>query len=375
MNVRSIFYGILCMLTVGSALTACSEDNNEVPNDNGSQVQLPQHRALILNEGSMGMNNSGIACYAPDGSIDFIPDLYELQNGKSLGDTGQDIIEYDDYLYVAVNGSNYLAKLNEACVEQSRVSFVDDPDLEAGIRYIDAEDGYIYASFYGGVVAKINANSLQVEQKLTGLGGNLEGVAIVNDYLYVANSYTQDGSNYTYHTEVLVIDLRTFQQTETLTVTQNPNKIVEVDDKVFLISWDYTQESYELQLIDPAQGNQVSRIGYATHVAGDDGVLYIIDSRIDYSNWPETAANNTYYTYNIATEETGLWYLTYDQADVLDTAVIYSLSIDDETGDIYIATTGHSNNNGDVYRFRADGRFVESFDCGGQNPNSIIFVD
>ena len=79
----------------------------------------------------------------------------------------------------------------------------------------------------------------------------------------------------------LVIDLRTFQQTETLTVTQNPNKIVEVDDKVFLISWDYTQESYELQLIDPAQGNQVSRIGYATHVAGDDGVLYIIDSRID----------------------------------------------------------------------------------------------
>ena len=77
----------------------------------------------------------------------------------------------------------------------------------------------------------------------------------------------------------------------------------------------------------------------------------------------------------IATEETGPWYLTYDQADVLDTAVIYSLSIDDETGDIYIATTGHSNNNGDVYRFRADGRFVESFDCGGQNPNSIIFVD
>ncbi len=374
MNVRSIFYGILCMLTVGSALTACSEDNNEVPNDNGSQVQLPQRRAFILNEGSMGMNNSGIACYAPDGSIDFIPDLYELQNGKSLGDTGQDIIEYDDYLYVAVSGSNYLAKLNEACVEQSRVSFVDDPDLEADIRYIDAEDGYIYASFYGGVVAKINASTMQVEQKLTGLGGNLEGVAISEGKLYVANSYSQDGSNWTYHTDVFAIDLRTFEPVDTITVEVNPNQIIEEDDRIFVISWgDYSPsyESHIVQMINPTT-HEVTRIGFGTHLAVEDGVAYIMDSRVDYNT---QTAENTFYTYNIRSGQTGTWYLSDDAPDTFKNGIIYTMEIDDETGDIYITTTGHSNNNGDVYRFRADGRFVESFDCGGQNPNSIIFVD
>lgn len=55
-------------------------------------------------------------------------------------------------------------------------------DLAAGIRAIAAEDGYIYASFYGGVVAKINANTLKVEKKLVIENGyNLEGVAISNN--------------------------------------------------------------------------------------------------------------------------------------------------------------------------------------------------
>lgn len=141
------------------------------------------------------------------------------------------MIEYEDEIYIAVSGSNYLTKLNAAGVELKRVSFVDDNDLSAGIRYIDAEDGYIYASFYGGAVAKINAKTLEVVDKLTGLGDNLEGVAICEDMLYVANSCTADWS--TYHNDVKVIDLRTFKLKETLTVGLNPNALVEEDDKVF----------------------------------------------------------------------------------------------------------------------------------------------
>lgn len=129
------------------------------------------------------------------------------------------MIEYEDEIYIAVYGSNYLTKLNAAGVELKRVSFVGDNDLSAGIRYIDAEDGYIYASFWGGAVAKINATTLEVVDKLTGLGDNLEGVAICEDMLYVSNSCTAD---YTYHNDVKVIDLRTFTLKETLTVASIP---------------------------------------------------------------------------------------------------------------------------------------------------------
>ena len=80
-------------------------------------------------------------------------------------------------------------------------------------------------------VAKINAKTLEVVDKLTGLGDNLEGVAICEDMLYVANSCTADWS--TQHTDVKVIDLRTFKLKELLTVGLNPNALIEEDDKVF----------------------------------------------------------------------------------------------------------------------------------------------
>ena len=134
------------------------------------------------------------------------------------------------------------------------------------------------------MVAKINANTLKVEKKLTGHGDNLEGVAICNDMLYVANAYKNEGVNYIYHTEVLVFDLNSFSFKETLTVASNPNKLTEDDDKAFLISWDYSAESYVLQMIDSKNNNKVTNLGYATHVAAENDKLYCVDSRVDYSS-------------------------------------------------------------------------------------------
>lgn len=195
MKASNLWYGLLCMLAVSVSLSSCSDDNgnnDDDRDDTGSKVQLPQVRAFFLNEGSYNGNNAGISFYAPNGDADFISDIYSYQNDAKLGDTGQCMIEYEGEIYVAVYGSNYLAKLNSAGVEQQRLSFVTDPELSAGIRYLAAEDGYIYASFWGGVVAKINAQTLKVESKLTELGDNLEGVAICKDMLYVANSCTPD---------------------------------------------------------------------------------------------------------------------------------------------------------------------------------------
>lgn len=178
MKVRSLLFGMLCMLALSASLVSCS-DEDDVLDDSGSTVSLPQVRAYFLNEGTQKENNAGIMFYAPNGDAASISDIFKKQNNAQLGDVGQDMIVYEECLYVAVYGSNYLVKLNAAGVVQKRVSFVGDADLSAGIRSIAAEDGYIYASFYGGTVAKINANTLQVEKKLTGVGSNLEGVASV----------------------------------------------------------------------------------------------------------------------------------------------------------------------------------------------------
>ena len=375
MKVRSLLFSMLCMLALSVSLTSCSDDDDNSLDDDGSKVTLPQTRVYILNEGTAGQNNAGIEFYTPNKDADIISDIFYKQNTAKLGDTGQDMIKYQDNIYVSIYGSNYIAKLNAACVEQSRMTFTDDKDLAAGIRYMAAEDGYIYASFYGGVIAKINANTLKVEKKITGLGNNLEGVTICNDKLYVANSYKIVDSKYIYLTDVFVIDLDSFSLKETLTVTQNPNQLVEEEDKVFLISWDYSSESYVLQLIDPTNNNKVSKLGYATNMAAGDDILYLVDSRTDYSNWPETATVNTFSSYNIKTNTMNSNSFLKNAPAELESTSIYMMKVNPNNGDIYIATTFYSSSNGNIYRFKKDGTFIEKFDCGGQNPKAAVFFN
>lgn len=65
MKVRSLLFGMLCMLALGVSLASCSDDDDDSLDDGGSKVTLPQTRVYILNEGSQGANNAGLAFYAP----------------------------------------------------------------------------------------------------------------------------------------------------------------------------------------------------------------------------------------------------------------------------------------------------------------------
>lgn len=158
MDFRKLFAGSLCTLALACTFTSCSDDDDDDFKDGGSNVKLPSKRAFILNEGSYNGNNAGISFYAPNGNASFIDDIYKTQNSRSLGDTGQDIIEYDDYLYVIVYGSNLLVKLNSAGVELDSIHFTAE---EGSPRFMTASDGKIYVTLYSGNVMKINAKTLK----------------------------------------------------------------------------------------------------------------------------------------------------------------------------------------------------------------------
>lgn len=381
MKMRKIYLAMAAVVAFGSVFTSCSDDDEPKWNDEGSEITLPESRMYILNEGSMSQNNASISFYNPgEGEPKFVADIFFDQNGGRLGDTGQSMIKYGKNIYVAVYGSNYMVKLNTACVKEGEVSFSKDPELQGGVRYIAAEDGYIYASFYGGIVAKINASTLDVEKKLKTPGANLEGVAIENDYLYVANSYErttdpETGKNkYNYFKDVFVIDLNTFTLKETLVVEQNPNMLVEEDDKVFLISWNYSSESYVLQMIDPDANNKVTELGYATNMAAGNDMLYLVDSRTDYSVRPYVTTN-TFSSYDIKSRRLNTTSFLKDAPAELATSSIYMMTVSEYTGDIYIGVTNYSASNGTMYRFKQDGSFVGKFDCGGQNPRAAVFFN
>lgn len=372
MKLRSLWLGLICMMALGCTLTACSDDDDDRRDDTGTKVVLPRVRAFILNEGSYKGNNAGIAFYAPNGDAEFITDIYLKQNDKKLGETGQSMIEYDGEIFVAVYGSNYLAKLNAAGVEQARLSFVDDEDLSAGIRYIAAEGGYIYASFWGGAVAKINAHTMSVEKKLTNLGGCLEGVVINDGLLYVCNACSGDFA--TYYDEIIVINLNNFSLKEKLTTLHpNPyNQILEEEDKIFFISnGDYGVNTGSLlQVIDTKDNNKISRICEASHIASFNDIVYIVNS---VTNWNTYTTTNSFCTYDVKSGKLNESSFLKNAPAELASASIYMIQIDPVTGEIYIGTSEYSTN-GTIYRFKRDGSYVSKFDAGGINPNHMVFL-
>lgn len=128
-------------------------------------------------------------------------------------------------------------------------------------------------------------------------------------------------------------------------------------------------------MIDPSNNDAVTVLATATSMTAGNGNVYFVNSETDYSNWPETSTNNTFFSYNIATSTLNQTSFLKDAPAELATSSIYSMDVDDEDGNIYIGVTFYSNSNGTIYRFQQDGTFVEKFDCGGQNPKKMVFVD
>lgn len=362
MKVRSLFYSTLCMLLLGVSFTACSDDDDDNrKNDEGSQIELPNQRVYILNEGSYQKNNAGITFYDPTMSCPIIEDIFQKQNNAKLGDTGQDMIEYNDFIYVAMYGSSYITKLNEACVEQKRYAFTPE---QGQPRYLAAEDGKLYVTLSSGHVARLDANTLTFE-KMVAVGKNPEQLIQEDGKLYVVNSgFGQDN-------RLSIIDLKTFDQAEQVEIFQNPEKILEANDKIFIQGYggDYPNYTYPVVIYNRAT-RTYEKIGQGTLMAEYNDVVYVIYSETD---WTTGTSTHTLYSYNARTgqkNETPFLQMP----EELKTRTLYMLSINPENGEFYIGSSDFTTN-GDIYRFHADGTLKEKFASGGVSPRKAVFID
>ena len=110
--------------------------------------------------------------------------------------------------------------------------------------------------------------------------------------------------------------------------------MLEEDDKVFLISDDYSSaEGYVLQMIEPAKGNKVTKIGNATYMAANNDILYLVNSMTDWSTKPVTTVN-TFFTYNIKTGQMNNASFLKDAPAELVSSTLHMLTINDNNGDI-----------------------------------------
>ena len=355
----------LCSLMLGMGFVGCIE-SEEKPEPTIDPVEKVNY---ILNEGHWGANNASIARFGHPYYGIIQEDAYLENNGKQMGDVANAMIEEDDNIYVLLNGSKYVARLDIMLKEQARYTF---PDGEGEPRCMEVEDDYAYVTQYGGQVTKLNIKDMTLAGTFKG-GDNLEGVVEKDGKLYVANSYAVDGSNnWVYNKEVFIIDAKTMTLEKTIEVVENPTKMYEIDDKIYLISQgNYADVPGALQVIDTKTGTSNKLLNDATKITeGLNGLIYGVRATYD-ANWQ---LSNSFFTYNPSTGAISETSFLKDAPSSFSTDAIYLLEVDEKTGFIYIGTTDYQNT-GTIYTFDKEGKLFQTFDSGGVNPSAMIFID
>ena len=365
MKFRNLFYGALCAMMVTAGFTSCSDDDDDSWRD-GSNVEMVNTRAFILNEGNKDANNSNIIYF--DWSEDFVYPtcIYAQQNNQKLGDTGNDIYVYGDKILVVINVSNYVALLNGAGVEKSRISFETEEFKHLGqVRSITMSGNNAFVSSYGGYVSKlsVSGNKLNYVGSLK-VGSYPETLAEKDGKVYCAVS------GWGTDKRVAVIDANKFDTVEYIEVMDNPDKVL-ASDKGILVQGYGASSDYPWGLIEPST-NEFIQKGNATAYTVYNNVVYAAMSETDWSNWPETSTVTSLYTYDLATDTKNETFFK-DVPEDIKSATVYSISINPYTGDIYLATSDFSTD-GKIYKFKANGTYQLGFPAYGVNPNKIVFL-
>lgn len=257
--------------------------------------------------------------------------------------------------------------MNEACVEVGRCDFTNDQEA----RFVTEKDGYLYVSHYGGTVNKIDAKTMKVVDTFKG-GEQLESIVECKGKLYVANSHTP---NFDKLKEVLVINPQSMKLEKKINVVESPKFMMEEDDKIYLISLgNFGDIKAQFQVIDPISGTSKSIANATLMAEGTHDQILLVNTETVYDeNW-NASYSNKLFSYNTKSQQLSDQSFLKNAPEEIATSNIYMVSVDDETGDIYVGITAASGE-GTIYRFDATGNFNDKFNAGGNFPNSMIFVD
>lgn len=347
------------ILPVAIIFTACKKEDVE--------PQVPQNQPAkgiyILSEGSFGGNNSKLAYYNLS-TGNFNDDFYRQQNGKDLGDTGNDAIIYGSKMYIVVNASGYVAvtKASTATLIDS-ISFIVG-GINKGPRFVTATNGKVFVSSSDGTVSVIDTTTLNISRSIT-VGSNPEGIAVLGNYLYVANS---GGFNYpNVDSTVSVVDLTSYSEIKKIKVGKNPGQIaVSNRGDVYVASYGVGSSIPPVITVINGSTNEVrttltSSIQF-THIRINKNVAYLYNQY----GLPKILMLNTDDNSIIRNDFI---------IDGTSIQAVYNISFDSENDDVYVCDAKNYFSNGQVYCFDKNGvnKFFVNLNPG-VNPNKVLFI-
>lgn len=324
-----------------------------------------------LNGGSYQSNNSSLSSYNVDteSSVDCI---FSTVNGQGLGDTAQDIMLFEDEIYITLYGSRviFVTDLKGTIITEIR----DAADRYQLPRYLVTDGEYIYVSYYDGGVAKIDPATYEIVASAD-VGINPDQLVEVDGNLYITIS--QGYGNYNDCNTIDVYDTATLTYTKSIEVILNPISITADDNgNLYVLSmgnYGYGDPAIytTLQKIDTEGTVSIIDVTYIEDATpsliamGADDKLYVVEGVSNASTgWTMVG---DIYAYDTVTGD-----ITTFITDGTSIPNMYSLSYDMESGELYVGTSDYINT-GDVYVYNADGTLKTTFGVG-LNPVKSIAV-
>jgi YVTN family beta-propeller protein len=326
-------------------LTGCNTNNS-----GGNEVELSG--VYVLNEGNFGQANASITSFNPEtGTVS--QDVFQAANGRPIGDLLHSASLIDEKLFLVVNNSHKIEVVEpESFISIGTIEIAN----EASPRYIiKAGENKAYATnLYTNTVSVISLDNLE-EIGTINVGANPEGISVVGNRAYVANSGFGNGNT------VSVINTETDEVLEEIMVGDNPVSVQSDESgRVWVVCVgkydDYnTQETDEstpgkIVVLDGETGNELSVI----ETGGKPGDLVInTEAGTGY------LSNGTIFEINTSTYE------VVSENFIGNTfyALGLSTSADGEIS-LWGADAGNYSQDGTVFRFNTSAAKVDSFSTG-----------
>lgn len=342
---------ILLCFVIAIALVSCKKDDPVTPY---VPPINPVTGLFVLNEGTFTYANSSLSYYnMEDNTVD--NNVFFRVNNAPIGDVGQSLAKVDNDLFIVVNNSKYIYKVDaQTIIYKAKIEGFTSP------RYmlpVSSDKAYVSDLESRGLWL-LNLNTL--EKSLLETGNTTEAMVKVGNEVFVSNWSNYYTNGETSNNSVQVIDCVNDALVDEIEVAQEPNAMVV--DKYNHI-WVSCSGNY-MPPCDPA----IICIDAATHQVIKRFDLaegsYPSGMAIDGTGENIFFMNGGYGTLNV-------YKMSVDATEIPDTPfitsnskVFYGMKVNPQNGDIYLTDAKNYVQNGDLLRYSADGTLLGTFELG-----------
>ena len=376
---------LLLLALVAALLFSCKPDEPVGPDqpDNPNAVNLGSG-VFVLNEGNFQFSNASLTFYDMDAET-VINNLFYKVNNAPLGDVAQSLAMVDGQLYIVVNNSNVIYKVdaNTIVCDTTKPFKLGDFYSPREMCFVAPNKAYV-TDIVGTNLWIINPQDMTHTGTIA-MGNTTEKMLRVGNELYVSNwsyYYTDAYSHESYKT-VQVVDLNNDVKVADIEVGKEPNTmVVDNNGHVWVLcegrSWDEEYDEFGMPYgenptlweINPLTKEAVRRYEFKGPYEDDDEIKGVATTlRVDLTG------SLLYMIYNNEVRRFDIETMSLSESFRIapePQGLFYNMAVDPKTGDLFLADAKNYVMNGRVYRYSNDGLLMASFNAG-IIPSAMLF--